>query len=333
MERVYVLVLVFTCLVNIHPVAQAIGINYGVNGDNLPAPTNVISVLKQRNVAKFRLFEPNEDVLTALHDSGISVIVGTSNQDLETLATDYAIAVSWVDSYVLPHYSSVNITCIAAGNEVFPGDLAQYIPGAMKNLAAALSASNIAIPVSTAVSMQVLSVSYPPSQGLFSADATPVMTEITEFLQSKNSPLLLNAYTYFPRVGDPSHVQLEYALLQDSADTVHDDPYTYDNLFDAMVDAVYSAVEKVGGPDVEIIVTETGWPTDGGDDASIENAQTYVNNLIEHVTRGQGTPKRPGKDIDTYIFALFNEDLKPEGVERNWGLYYPNMTEVYNANF
>ncbi|KAI3471136.1 hypothetical protein Pfo_027799 [Paulownia fortunei] len=311
----------------------AIGINYGLLGDNLPAPADVISQLKQRSVPKTRLFDPNQDVLTALHDSGISVIVGTRNEDLQSLASDKSAAATWVETNVVPHYSSVNITCVAAGNEVIPGDLAQYVPGAMQNLDSALSAAKISIAVSTAVSMQVLSASYPPSQGVFSAEAAPVMTQITKFLASKNSALLVNVYPYFARTGDPLNVELEYALLEDNATAVHDNSLTYKNLLDAMVDAVYAALEKVGGSDVEIVVTETGWPSDGGRGASIENAQTYVNNLIKLVSSGQGTPKEPGKDIDTYIFAMFNEDLKPDGVEQHWGLYYPNVTEVYHANF
>ena len=47
----------------------------------------------------------------------------------------------------------------------------------------------------------------------------------------------------------------------------------------------------------------------------------------------QGTPLRPGTAIDTYIFALFNENLKPgPGTERHWGLLYPNGTHVYDID-
>ncbi|KAK6145443.1 hypothetical protein DH2020_022263 [Rehmannia glutinosa] len=322
MERIYALIFVSTCLLYVYPGARAIGINYGLLGDNLPPPANVISLLKQRNVPKIRIFEPNQDVLTALHNSGVSVIIGTRNEDLQPLASNPSAAANWVQTNVIPHYTSVNIKCIAAGNEVYPDNLAQYIPGAMQNLDSALSASKISIPVSTAVSMVVLSNSNPPSQGAFQ----PVMTQITNLLASKNSPLLVNVYPYY------AGGELSYALFKDNATAFRDNQLTYRNMFDAMVDAVYAALEKVGGSQIEIVVTETGWPSDGGRDASIENAQTYVNNLIKHVSSGQGTPRKPGKDIDTYIFAMFNEDLKHEGIERHWGLYYPNLTEVYHAN-
>lgn len=88
------------------------------------------------------------------------------------------------------------------------------------------------------------------------------------------------------------------------------------------------------GTKVEVVViSETRWPSqgEGEEPANIENAKTYNTNLIKH---GQvGTPKRPGKGLEAYILALFNEDLKPKGSEQQWGLFYPDMTEVYHADF
>ncbi|XP_073121829.1 putative glucan endo-1,3-beta-glucosidase GVI [Henckelia pumila] len=228
----------------------------------------------------------------------------------------------------------MSILCISAGNEVIPGELAKYVPGAMQNLAAALDAAKLGgIGVSTAVPMSVLGPpSFPPSQGVFSPETVPFMTRIVSILAARKSPLLVNVYPYFPRAAEPEHVSLDYALLQGSAAPVHDGPLTYHNLFDAMVDTVHAALEKIGGENIEIVVSETGWPTQGAADASVGNAQIYVNNLIGLVSSGQGTPRRPNKNIDAYIFSLFNEDLKPQGIERHWGLYYPDLTEVYHAN-
>ncbi|XP_057774362.1 LOW QUALITY PROTEIN: glucan endo-1,3-beta-glucosidase-like [Salvia miltiorrhiza] len=202
----------------------------------------------------------------------------------------------------------------------------------MRNLDAAIAAANLSIPVSTAVSMQTLSTSYPPSAGAFAEGAKPLMAEIAELLARKKYPLLVNVYPYFARVGDPLNVELDYALFREGETVVHDGRNTYLNLFDAMTDAAYAALEKVGGADVEIVVSETGWPSDGGRDASIENAGTYVNNLMGHVSSGKGTPMRPGKDIQTYIFSMFNENQKAEGVEQHWGLHYSNLTPVYQLD-
>ncbi|KAK2983517.1 hypothetical protein RJ640_023051 [Escallonia rubra] len=311
---------------------KGIGVNYGLLGDNLPPPDQVIALLKSKNIQKIRIFDPNQDVLNALHGSDISVILGVRNEDLRQLASTPSFATTWVNTNVAPHSSSVKFTYVSAGNEVVGGELSSYVLGAMQNLDAALVAANIAIPVSTTVSLQVLGSSYPPSSGAFADPAT--MTPIVAFLAEKQSPLLVDAYPYFAYIGDPANIKLEYALFQETSAVVKDGELGYNNLFDAMVDATYAALEKVGGSNVGIVVSESGWPSAGnGDIATKANAQTYVNNLIAHVSPGTGTPKRPGKALETYVFALFNEDLKPGGTEQNFGLYYPDMAEVYPVNF
>ncbi|KAF2324567.1 hypothetical protein GH714_015317 [Hevea brasiliensis] len=60
---------------------------------------------------------------------------------------------------------------------------------------------------------------------------------------------------------------------------------------------------------------------------SIENAKAYNGNLIAHLRSMVGTPLMPGKSVDTYLFALYDEDLKPgPGSERSFGLFKPDLT-------
>ena len=91
------------------------------------------------------------------------------------------------------------------------------------------------------------------------------------------------------------------------------------------------ALEKIGAGDLEVVVAESGWPSDGGVAAAVANAQVYNQNLIRHVPNG--TPRRPGKEIETYLFAAFNENKKAPGVEQNFGLFYPSMKPVYAIDF
>jgi exo-beta-1,3-glucanase (GH17 family) len=115
-----------------------------------------------------------------------------------------------------------------------------------------------------------------------------------------------------------------------SSALVSDPPYQYQNLFDAMVDSVYYALEKAGGSQVDVVVSESGWPSDGDRrvGTTVENAKTYNQNLIKHVANG--TPKRKG-NLETYIFAMFNENQKQgDELETHFGLFYPDKSPVYD---
>ena len=117
--------------------------------------------------------------------------------------------------------------------------------------------------------------------------------------------------------------------MNDSGTNLH-----YDNMLDAQIDAVYAAMKLMGHIDIEVRISETGWPSKGDENeagATPENAGIYNGNLLKKIAEKKGTPARPDVPIDTYIFALFNEDLKPgPASERNYGLFYPDGTPVYN---
>ena len=142
------------------------------------------------------------------------------------------------------------------------------------------------------------------------------------------APLLANVYPYFSYIGNKAQIDINYALFTSPGTVVQDGGNAYQNLFDALVNTLYSALESAGAGSVGIVVSESGWPLAGGDAA---NAQTYNQNLINHV--GQGTPKRRGA-IETYIFAMFNEDRKPGAeTEKHFGLFNPDQSPAYPISF
>ncbi|XP_071700300.1 putative glucan endo-1,3-beta-glucosidase GVI [Rutidosis leptorrhynchoides] len=313
--------------------AGGIGLNYGLLGNNLPSPPQVIELVKSRNIEKIRLFNPDHNVLEALRNSRIQVVLGTLNADIPNLANDPGFARTWVQDNIVAFATNVNFICISVGNEVQGDTLRNYVPNAIKNLDAAVKATGYKVPVTTTIGTYLLSSSYPPSTGDFVGDNKAAMQDILSYLSNNGYPILATVYPYFPYTSQPAQISISYALGNSSEVFVRDGDKQYTALLVAMTDAIYAAMEKNNGGSVEIIVCESGWPSKGnGGFTSIELAQTYNQNLVTRISN-HGTPRKPGSRLEVYIFAIFNENQKPGEAEQNFGLYYPDMTEVYHIDF
>ncbi|GMN28597.1 hypothetical protein TIFTF001_041200 [Ficus carica] len=233
-----------------------------------------------------RLYYPNQAAFQALLGTNIEVILSVPNTDLQRLASNQAEA-----------------------------NTAQFLVPAMEKIQTAISMFGLAnqIKVSTSIYTGVLFESYPPSKGSFKSEYGPIINPVIRFLMSNNrSPLLVNLCPYFSYADNPRAISLDYALFRSPTVVVQDGQLGYRNLFNAILDAVYSVLEKDGVGSLEIIVSESGWPLAGGTRATVENARTYVK---------RGTPKKPGRAIETSIFAMFAESLKNPELEKQ--LKYP----------
>ncbi|MBA0810756.1 hypothetical protein Gohar_002715 [Gossypium harknessii] len=148
---------------------------------------------------------------------------------------------------------------------------------------------------------------------------------------------MLNAYPYYGYTNGNGIFPIDYALFKPLPSVKQIvDPNTlfhYNGMFDAMVDATYYSMDALNFSGIPIVVTETGWPWQGGPnepDATVENAGTFINYLIRRVSNDSGPPSRPNIPINTYIYELFNEDKRPGPVsEKNWGVLYTNGTAVF----
>ncbi|KAK6116285.1 hypothetical protein DH2020_049980 [Rehmannia glutinosa] len=310
------------------------GVCYGMLGNNLPPPSEVVALYKQNNIQSMRLFEPDPPTLEALQGSGIIVVLGVPNSDLQNLAASQANADTWVENNI-KKYHDVLVRYIAVGNEVSPSNpdtarFAQYVLPAMNNLHNTIAKGELGIFVSTAIDTGVLGISYPPENGTFRSEVTSYLKPIVEFLVDLQTPLLVNIYPYFAYVNNKAQIDLNYALFT-SDGVVVPGGVKYQNLFYAILDAMYAALEKSGGSSVRIVVSETGWPSAGGDSTSVDNAKTYYTNLLKRVK--DGTPKRPGRIIETYIFAMFDENQKSPEYEKHFGIFTPDKQSKYGLNF
>ncbi|CBI31680.3 unnamed protein product, partial [Vitis vinifera] len=275
--------------------AYSIGVNYGTLADNLPPPAQVANFLKTRTtIDQIKIFDSNPDILRAFASTGIGVTITVGNGDIPAI-TKLPAARDWVATHILPFYPSTKINYVAVGNEIMATadkNLIGHLVPAMKALHNALVLAKITdIKVSTPHSLGILSMSEPPSVGRFRRGYDKVIF----------APML------------EFHRQTK-------------SPF--------MMDAVYSAMKVLGYGDVEIMVAETGWPSLGDPNqvgVNLENAASYNGNLLKHISSGKGTPLMPNRRFQTYLFSLFNENLKPGSTaERNFGLFRPDFTPVYD---
>ncbi|KAL0380390.1 UNVERIFIED_CONTAM: Glucan endo-1,3-beta-glucosidase 14 [Sesamum angustifolium] len=319
------------------------GVNYGRIADNIPPPESVATLLKAAKIKNIRIYDADHDVLRAFRGSGVEIIVGLGNEYLRDISVSQDRAVEWVKLNVEPFLPGTLIRGIAVGNEVLGGvdvELWEVLVPAVRNVYNALDRLHLSdrIEVSSPHSEAVFAITYPPSAGAFKESVLPYMRPLLHFFSQIGTPFYINAYPFLAYMSDPAHIDLNYALflknpgVYDAKTKLH-----YDNMFDAMVDASYAALEKVGFSNMEVIVSETGWASKGDENeagANVKNARTYNRNLRKRLLKKKGTPYRPKRAVKAYVFALFNENLKPGPTsERNFGLFKADGSISYDVGF
>nr|GMD03287.1 glucan endo-1,3-beta-glucosidase 11-like [Ipomoea batatas] len=297
----------YVLLIAYQALAGSIGINYGQVADNLPSPEDVVPLVKAVGATRLKLYDTDPKVLKAFGNTNVEFIVSVPNEYLSKIK-DPAKAQAWVKQNVQAYLPATKITCIAVGNEVLTFNdttLSGNLLPAMQSVHAALVSLNLDKQVT-----------------------------ILEFHVKTSSPFLINAYPYFAYKANPKQVSLDFVLFQPNPGIV--DPVSnlhYDNMLFAQMDAVHSALDSLGYKNVCVQISETGWPSKGDADeagATEDNARKYNCNLMKLMTSKKGTPMRPTNDLNIYVFAMFNENMKPGPTsERNYGLFKPDGTPAY----
>lgn len=294
-------------------------------------------------IKNVRIFDADHKVLNAFNGSGLDLNVMVPNELLKDMSASEDLAMQWIKDNVQPFLPGTRIRGIALGNEILGGTdqgQSEALLGSIKHIYSSLDRLGLAnsIEVSTPHSEAVFGTSYPPSSCTFKEDVFVYLRPILEFFSQIGSPFYINSYPFLAYMSDPEHIDINYALFKRSAG-IYDEKTNlhYDNMFFAMIDAAYAALDAAGFNNMEVLVSETGWASSGDPaevGATVENARTYNFNLRKRLFKKKGTPLRPKIPVKAYVFALFNEDSKPgPASERHFGLFKADGSIAYEMGF
>ncbi|KAM7250398.1 hypothetical protein ACFE04_022281 [Oxalis oulophora] len=319
-------------------VAAPIGICYGRVANNLPPPSNIVGILKTNKISNVRVFNADPTTLLALTGTGITLIIGVPNEALPSLASNSPdFSQHWLQTNIFNFVPPSQIKYIAVGNEVLYKDpyYTPHVVPAINNLYHALQFLGLsaAIKLSSPLAASILSTSYPPSSGTFRSSLRQDLVPLLEFLYTTKSPFMVNIYPYISHLSNLKYALLDYALFRTKSG-ITDGGFTYNNMFEASIDAFVYAMEREGYTGIPVVVTETGWPTNGGEGANLQNALQYNENVVGMVRNGAGTPKRPSEGLEVYLFDMFDENEKNgDDYEKHFGIFGLDGKKLYNLNF
>ncbi len=316
------------------PFASVIGLNFS---DSLQStakkvqPKQALSQITDTGVGVVKMFNYTETTyFNALIAAGLQVLPAIPNDQLSILADtsgkEYQATVN--DIIAVLQNGGVQMPFICVGNEPFGswqgGAYNDTLVPALKHIRSEINNAGLSTKVTVPFNYAIMGVSYPPSKGAFGSMKTQIL-EVCKILQADQSIFMVNVYPFITQSNDPKDISKDYCLFTSTNVVVQDGSYGYKNIFDAMYDALYVALDRHKYGKLPIVIGEAGWPTVKDSKyplATVANAQTFNQNLIKHCLSGDGTPRVPGIQIPCFLFEMYDEDLKPGAdYETHWGVY------------
>lgn len=305
---------------NNSPFSKANGVNYSRHADITlvtKKEANADIPLIATIAKMMRVFGWNSDVMAAAQTSGLEVCLGTTNAQVSLFAANNC---STYVTQITPYADTIKL--ISVGNEVFneTGLTATTVASAIQNLHTALKAASIDIPVTTDVIWANVghgqaSQGYAPSSGIMTTDGTTICNMLTSIYGS-DAVLLASFYPYLDvkgwvaSNGAPfANNLLPYVLFQNAT------LGPADNQFDSDYSTLRYALKSGSFEGITVLVSETGWATDGFSPYSTAaNLQTYLSGYESWRTTND-------LGLTTFWFEMFDESSKPAGDEQSYGLY------------
>lgn len=290
-----------------------------------------IAALPVRRAKTFSYQGADRQFIEAAATRNLKLAVGIPNADLQALAngnTQDLVAA------IRPYAASIELLCV--GNEPLGawhnGRYLNLLVPAMQQVHKALQQTNLRIGVTVPLNYSIMGASFPPSAGSFHSRLSPIISNACGVMAASGAPFMINVYPFLDYIGNPTQIPLPYCLFTAQPNHwAHDGSYTYKNIFDASLDALYVALGRIGRGSLPIVVGECGWPTQGHPVATVAHAQTFNQNLIDHCKSGSGTPRQPGQ-IGCYVFEMYDENQKstaPGPFEVAWGVYNAGQQAKY----
>ncbi|KAK4716067.1 hypothetical protein R3W88_014405 [Solanum pinnatisectum] len=322
-------------------VGAYLGINWGRMATQKLVPSMVVDLLLQNGISELRLFQPSFHVLDAFADTNIGLIVTLQENYLKNVFEQKQI-----DDYIherVKVYSEkgVKFRYVYVGNEPFTKSLymKKQFNGTISYLNMtrdALDKFNLPdIKATTPHFTDVLTNVTKPSEGDFREDIKGKMFEFLDCINRTGAPFVIHIFPIYTvyRYG----FDVDFAFFDNKSKfKIVDGNNTYTNLFTFIYDTLVSALAKAGYGDMEIIVGQIGWPTDGYVSASEPNAERFHRGLLQYIARKEGTPLRPNRDINMYILSLTDENMVVTDYgpyQRHWGIYKHDGIPKYKIDF
>ncbi|CAI9118703.1 OLC1v1020303C1 [Oldenlandia corymbosa var. corymbosa] len=318
-----------------------LGINWGRVATQRMIPSMVVDMLLQNSINDVKVFSFSSNVLEPIGGTNISLAVTMPNEEFEFI-TDLDNANKWINLKFIKYKTfNVNFKYLYIGFQPLSTKFGPIIynttADVLERMQKALVKEKLGITATMSHYTDILNYETlkKPSMAEFKPDLKNILSRICKTLQSSNSTFGIDIFTIL-NVQEHFNNVTEFAFFDNNSTfRIQDGNLTYTNAFEAMYDSTVWALEKLGFPDLPVSVGATGWPTDGTEESTPENAQRYLQGLANFLMSNKGTPKRPGISIDAYIHNLADENsvrTLSGNFTRHFGIYKFDGTPKFNLD-
>ncbi|KAK2998159.1 hypothetical protein RJ639_024898 [Escallonia herrerae] len=281
-------------------------------------------------IKKMKLYSNNPSVVPAFWNADIELTITVPNGEfLFTNTTEVA-----------RKFVKENITNLCSMNKLIRASNSRWKRAIFKdNLEKALVEDKLEDRVKLSVPLytDVLKPNITkPSNGEFRDDLDEDFFSMLGYLNDHGYPFTIHIYPHLRlrELGYPIEFGIFEGVGVNKSFSVKDGPIEDTNIFDVTYDTVISAIRRAGY-NLEVMVGQVGWPTNGDDYSSPYWAQKFYDGFLRKMAKNEGTPLHHGP-LEAYIYTLVDENSRTAGkspLDRHYGIYMYDGTSKLNLDF